>query len=151
MERALDSGTKCHDSSHSSDVSHQCGLGKVPLPLGASVSPLCTEESQGWGALPAPLQCCLFLIPELVFNSVWGLGREEDLYPAQGQMSALLGAGRFDARSKEAARELGILESFVESSGLTFIRGWESAGCHDYGKQHLSSRSLISRNRAGRP
>ena len=61
-------------------------------------------------------------------------------------MSALLGTGSFDAGSKEAAREPGILESFVESSGLTFIRGWESAGCHDYGEQHLSSRSLISGN-----
>lgn len=38
------------------------------------------------------------------------------------------------------------MESFVESSGLTFIGGWESAGCHDYREQHLSSRSLISRN-----
>lgn len=65
-------------------------------------------------------------------------------------MSTLLGAGRFDVRSREAAREPGISESFVESSGLTFIGGWESAGCHDYREQHLSSRSLISRNRAGK-
>lgn len=64
-------------------------------------------------------------------------------------MSTLLGVGCFDAGIGEAAREPGILESFAESSALTLIRGWESAGCHDYGEQHLSSRSLISRNEWG--
>lgn len=110
MWKEHQTGSQGHRPSQSTDVSLWVTLDKSPCFLGPhSVSPLCPEVVRGRGP-PSPLM--LSPVPQMVFNSL------KHLRLPAGLRAHFIGVRSFDGRSREGAREPGMLQSFAESSAL---------------------------------